>query len=180
MGQEDYANWTIYNKSGAVAAEKLGHLMLRFILILGLLTSPPAFGQSAAQEERFFEAMQAMAARTYTFYVSVDPRFDALLSPVAENPTYRANQRCFLARIEDEGGSEMLEEYIAAMEVQGETEITSLINLAEDLPEILISEPIFAASFECGAMSYATDQMITPEFIELMDEPEVMKGLLGE
>lgn len=153
--------------------------MLRSILTLGLLTAAPAFAQSVAQEERFFEAIQAMEARTYTFYVSVDPRFDSLLVPAAEDPAFRDSQRCVLARIEDEGGSDMLEEYIAAMEVQGETEITSLIDLADGLPEVMTSDLIFAASSECGAMSYTTKQMMTPEFMELMADPAVVQGLMG-
>jgi hypothetical protein len=154
--------------------------MLRSLLTLGLLTATPAFAQSASQEERFFEAIKAMEARTYTFYVSVDPRFGSLLAPVAEDPVFRDSQRCVLARIEDEGGSDELEEYIAAMEVQGETEITSLIDLADGLPEVMTSDLIFAASSECGAMSYMTKQMVTPEFRELMDDPVIMQGLMGE
>lgn len=154
--------------------------MLRFIPVLGLLAATPAFGQSADQEARFFDAIQAIEARTYTFYVSVDPRFEPLLAPVAEDPAFRENQRCFLARIEDEGGSDMLEEYIAAAEVQGQTEITSLIDLGARLPEVMISDIVFAASAECGPMSYSTSQMMTPEFIELMDEPAVTQGLMGQ
>jgi hypothetical protein len=154
--------------------------MLRSIFTFGLLTAAPAFAQSTAQEARFFEAIQAMEARTYAFYVSVDPRFDQLLGPVAEDPAYRDNQRCVLARIEDEGGSDMLEEYIAAMEVQGATEITSLIEVGNGLPEVMVSDLVFAAAADCGPLSYTTEQMMMPEFIELMDDPVVMRRLMGE
>ncbi|WP_166486106.1 hypothetical protein [Jannaschia sp. CCS1] len=144
------------------------------------MTAAPAFAQSAAQEARFADAMRAMEAQTFTFYTTVDPRFEQLLTPVADNPAYRESQRCVLARIEDEGGSEMLEEYIAAMEVQGDTEITSLIDLAANLPDVMISDLIFAASTECGPMSFTTDQMATSEFTELMADPAIMQGLMGE
>lgn len=154
--------------------------MLRSILTLSLLTATPAFAQSAAQEARFFEAIQAMEAQTYAFYVSVDPRFGPLLTPVAENPIFRDRQRCVLTRIRKEGGSEMLEEYITSMEVQGQTEITSLIDLANRLPAVMTADLIFAASSECGAISYSTEQMTTPKFMELMADPVVMQGLMGQ
>lgn len=154
--------------------------MLRSILIPALLAATPAVAQSDDQEARFYEAIRAVEAQTYAYYVSVDPRFAPLLAPVAEDPAYRENQRCVLARIEAGGGSDVLEEYIAAMEVQGETEITSLIALANDLPEVLMSDLVFAAATECGAMSHSTARMMMPEFMELMEEPEVMQGLMGQ
>lgn len=154
--------------------------MLRSIFILGLLGAAPALAQSAAQEARFFAAIQAMEARSYAFYVSVDPRFGALLRPVMEKPAYRDSQRCFLTRIEGEGGSDMLEKYIAAIEYQGATEITSLIDLANGLPEVVFSDLAAAAASDCGPMSFATEQMMTPGFMELMEDPAVMQRLMGE
>lgn len=154
--------------------------MLTSILILVLLTATPAFALSDAQDARFFEAIQAMESRSHTFYTSVDPRFELLLAPVAEDPAFRESQRCVLNKIEEEGGSDMLEDYIGAMEVQAETEITSLIDLAQGLPPVMTSDLIFTASAECGPMSNTTKQMMTPEFMKLMDEPEVMQGLIGQ
>ena len=154
--------------------------MLRSILIMGLLAAMPAFALTAAQEARFFDAIQAMEARSHTFYTSIDPRFELLLAPVAEDPAFRESQRCVLNKIEDEGGSDMLEDYIVAMEAQAATEITSLVDLAQSLPPVMTSELIFVASAECGPMSYTTKQMMSPEAIELMDEPEIMQGLMGQ
>ncbi|WP_417770694.1 hypothetical protein [Stappia sp.] len=128
---EEHTSWTTHsNTPGAVVVEWNEYLKLRSILPLCLLIATPAFAQSAAQEKRFRDAIQAMAVRTYAFYVSIDPRFASLLTPVAEDPSFRDSQRCFLTRIEEEGGPGMLEEYIAGMEFQGEKEITSLIELA--------------------------------------------------
>ncbi len=154
--------------------------MLRSIIILGLLTAVPAYALTTTQEERFSKAITAIEAQTHTFYVSVDPRFGALLAPVAEDPAFRKSQRCVLARIEKDGGADMLQRYIAAMEVQGATEITSLIDLANTLPEVVTSDLVLAASSECGPMSYSTKRMMTPEFIKLMEEPAVHQRLMGK
>lgn len=153
--------------------------MPRCVLVLALLATTPALAQTAEQEARFAEAIAAVEARTRAFYVSVDPRFGALLAPAEEDPAFRESRRCVLSRIEEDGGPEMLEEYIAAMEAQGETEITSLIDLAAGLPEVLTADIVFAASAECGPMSHSTRQMATPEFMQLMEEPAVMRRLMG-
>ncbi len=144
-----------------------------------LLVAAPAFSQSAEQEARFVDAVRMMEARNVTFYVSVDPRFEPLLTPPAETPDYLDRQRCFLARLESDGGAEMMEEYIAAAEDLAEKEITSLIELGQSLPEVMMADVVFAASAECGALTYTTEQMVTPEFLELMDDPDVMQGLMG-
>lgn len=154
--------------------------MLRSALTLGLLTTTPVFAQTAAQEERLLEAVKAMEAQSYTYYVSVDPRFGPLLTPVKEDPAYRESQRCFLNKIAEEGGPDMLEEYIEAVEVQAATEITSLIELGQRVPAVMYSDLVLSASAECGPMSYSTKQMATPEFLKLMDEPEVVRGLMGQ
>lgn len=74
----------------------------------------------------------------------------------------------------------MLEEYIEAVEVQAATEITSLIELGQRVPAVMYSDLVLSASAECGPMSYSTKQMATPEFLKLMDEPEVVRGLMGQ
>ena len=43
-----------------------------------------------------------------------------------------------------------------------------------------MSDVVFAASSECGSLSYSTSKMVTPEFLALMDEPEVMNALMGQ
>ena len=154
--------------------------MLRSFLILGMLAAPSAFAQTAEQSGRFYHAIEAMSAQSITFYSNVDPRFEPLLFPSSENQKFRENQHCFLTRIATDGGAEMLEEYITAMEVQGTTKITNLIDLANDLPPVLTHDLVFAASLDCGPLSFTTQQMMTPEFIELMDDPDVMQRLMGQ
>lgn len=154
--------------------------MLRPLLALSLMTAAPAVAQTADQEARFVDAITAVEARSIAFYGAVDPRFVPLLTPSEDAPTFEENRDCFLARIETDGGAQMLEDYIAAMEVVGATEITSLVELGASLPEVLTDELVFAASAECGPLSYSTAQMVTPEFTALMDEPEIMQGLMGQ
>ncbi len=153
--------------------------MLRLALTLVFLSSAPVSAQTPDQQTRFSDAIAAMDAQNLTFYTSVDDRFAELLASSEEAPEYRENQRCVLARIEKDGGADMMEEYIAAAETQSQIEITSLITLANRLPKVMMSEIVFAASAECGPMSHALKQMATPEFVKLMDEPEIMQRLIG-
>ena len=154
--------------------------MLRTPLALCLLIAAPVAAQTAAQEDRFHAAMQAMEARTRAFYISVDPRFASLLAPGDENPAFRDSQRCLLRRLADEGGADMLAEYIAAAEFMASSEITSLVELGERVPSVMTSDLVFAAAADCGPMSQSTKAMMTPEFQDLMDDPKVMQGLMGQ
>ncbi len=154
--------------------------MLRSILTICLFVAGPALAQSAAQEARFAAAIEAVEARTLAFYRTVDPRFEALLVSPAQDPVYRENQRCVLAQIGAEGGADMLEDYVLAMETMGATEITSLIDLGNALPEVMTADLIFAAAADCGAMSWSTEQMATPAFMEIMSEPAVTQRLMGQ
>ena len=84
-----------------------------------------------------------------------------------------------------------LADAVAAMEAQSfsfyasiDPRFVPILTPPEDLganvPEVMMSDVVFAASSECGSLSYSTSKMVTPEFLALMDEPEVMNALMGQ
>ena len=153
--------------------------MFRPFLALALMTAP-ALAQTADQEVRLADAVAAMEAQSLAFYASIDPRFVPILTPPEDAPDFSDNRRCFMARLEEGGGPDMLEDYITALEEISATEITTLLDLGANVPEVMMSDVVFAASSECGSLSYSTSKMVTPEFLALMDEPEVMNALMGQ
>ena len=136
-----------------------------------------ASAQSAADLERLEAATVRMSEGLEAFMVSRAPQLDGLFPDPAFDDEMRAAARCQLEVFGEAGGDELVEEYISALEVQSENEMTSLTSMVEGAPDILFGDLALQAMTECGlneisqaraAESGLTEAMMNPEIIMLL------------
>lgn len=155
--------------------------MSRLILTAALFCTValPLSAQSEADVDRAMAAFAGVEAQTNDFYLRASPDFAPHLTTVTDDPGFRPLVVCMLDRIETEGGADAREAYIAGMEMQADRRVTSITEMADDLPEILAGDLVLAATADCGVAEFTRERVMTPEFMEVMMREDVMDALMN-
>jgi hypothetical protein len=130
--------------------------------------------------DRYEAASNAVQDNMIAFYETRVPELVAVMPEMGWDDELAAVAQCTLDGIRAERGEDGAEEYVAAMETWGETEITSFMTMAEGMPAVLSDDLALQLSMDCGGMDIAMERMQSSGMMELIQDPSVMERLMAE
>lgn len=155
--------------------------MIRRTLTTAALCALPAIAQAAdidAMLERLENASEAAAEELTDFYRERLPEYEDKIPDLSWGEPMREANRCILRNIEAAGGDAAVTEYVEANETWAEYEITTLRDIGEEMPPVLLSELVAQLGQSCGASAITVKKIESSGFGELMRQPDMAERLM--